>query len=139
MTGLSPRQKEQFLLPIQIEIKGIQPEDDYELQSAISQISIMMLDNQEVEVKVILNLCAFVFTHGNQEIITQIQTLPLDMEKIQAMPGLVGFIVQKEDSLWNIAKTYNTTIESIMELNHLENENVKPGDRLLLLKQVDGI
>lgn len=122
-----------------IEIKGIQPEDDYELQSTISQISVIMLDGQEIEAKIILNLCAFVFTHNKQEIITQIQEQPLDMERIQAMPGLVGFIVEKDGTLWNIAKEYNTTVESIMELNHLDTDHVKQGDRLLLLKQIDGI
>ncbi len=122
-----------------IEIKGIQPEDDYELQSTISQISVIMLDGQEIEAKIILNLCAFVFTHTRQDIITQIQEQPIDMERIQAMPGLVGFIAEKNGTLWNIAKEYNTTVESIMELNHLDSDHVKQGDRLLLLKQIDGI
>ena len=120
-----------------IEIRGIKPKDDYELQSTINQISVMMLDSQEIEAKIILNLCAFVFTHGNQQIITQIQEKPLDMERLQAMPGLVGFIVDKEGTLWDIAKKYNTTVENIMQLNQLDSDRVKPGDRLLLLKQIE--
>lgn len=122
-----------------IEIRGISPEDDYELQSTINQISVIMLDSQEIEAKIILNLCAFVFTHNTQQIITQIQEQPLDMEHLQSMPGLVGFIAEKEGSLWNIAKEYNTTVENIMQLNQLDHDYVKPGDRLLLLKQIDGI
>lgn len=122
-----------------IEIRGIKPEDDYELQSTLNQISVIMLDSQEIEAKIILNLCAFVFTHNTQQIITQIQEQPLDMEHLQTMPGLVGFIAEKEGTLWNIAKEYNTTVESIMQLNQLDNDKVRPGDRLLLLKQIDGI
>ncbi len=122
-----------------VEIRGIKPEDDYELQSSISQISVIMLDSQEIEAKIILNLCVFVFTHNTQKIITQIQEQPLNMERLQAMPGLVGFIAEKEGTLWNIAKEYNTTVESIMQLNQLESDKVSPGDRLLLLKQIDGI
>ena len=120
-----------------IEIRGISTDDDYELQSTISQINIMMLDSQEIEAKIILNLCAFVFTHDKQQIITQIHEKPLNMEKLQAMPGLVGFIVEKEGTLWDIAKEYNTTVENIMQLNHLEHDKVKPGDRLLLLKHIE--
>lgn len=120
-----------------IEIRGIKPEDDYELQSSISQISVMMLDSQEIEAKIILNLCAFVFTHGTQRIITQITERPLDMERLQAMPGLVGFIAEKDGTLWDIAKEYNTTVENIMQLNQLETDMVKQGDRLLLLKQIE--
>ena len=122
-----------------IEIRGIKPEDDYELQPTINQISVMMLDEQEIEAKVILNLCSFVFTHSNQEIITQIQEKPLDIERLQAMPGLVGFIADKDGSLWDIAKEYNTTVENIMQLNQLDTDRVKPGDKLLLFKQIDGI
>lgn len=120
-----------------IEIRGIKPEDDYELQSTINQINVIMLDSQELEAKILLNLCAFVFTHGTRQIITQISEKPLDMEKLQAMPGLVGFIVEKEGTLWDIAKEYNTTVENIMHLNQLEHDYVKPGERLILLKQID--
>lgn len=122
-----------------IEIPGISPEDDYELQSNISQISVMMLDGQELEAKVVLTLCVLVFTHQNEQIITQIREQPLDIEHIQAMPGLVGYIAEEDGSLWNIAKEYNTTVESIMLLNELETDHVSSGDHLLLLKQLDGI
>lgn len=122
-----------------IEIPDISPNDDYELQSNISQISVIMLDSQEMEAKVILNLCALVFTHQKEQIITQIAEAPLDMEHIQAMPGLVGLIVEKESSLWDIAKEYNTTVESIMQLNDLSSDHVAIGDHLLLVKQLDGI
>lgn len=122
-----------------IEIKGITPKDDYELQPLINQISVVMLDEQEIEAKVVLSLCAFVFTHESERIITGISEAPLDMDRLQAMPGLVGFIVEENGSLWNIAKECNTTVESIMNLNGLEKDWVNQGDRLLLLKQIDGI
>ncbi|RAZ16715.1 peptidoglycan-binding protein LysM, partial [Klebsiella oxytoca] len=54
-------------------------------------------------------------------------------------PGLVGFIADKEGSLWDIAKEYNTTVENIMQLNQLDTDRVRPGDKLLLFKQIDGI
>lgn len=122
-----------------IEIKGISPKDDYELQPLINQISVIMLDEQEVEAKVVLSLCAFVFTHINEKIITDIREAPIDIGRLQAMPGLVGFIAEESGSLWNIAKEYNTTVENIIKLNGLEKDWVNQGDRLLLLKQIDGI
>lgn len=122
-----------------IEIKGISPDDDYELQTQVSQINVMMLDSQEIEAKVILNLCAFVFVHDKEKIITDITEKPLDMERLQEMPGLVGYIAEEPGSLWNIAKAYNTTVEDIMKLNGLERDYVNTGDRLLFVKQIDGI
>lgn len=55
------------------------------------------------------------------------------------MPGIVGFIVSDNVSLWDIAKEYQTSTESIMALNGLTSEEVHPGDRLILAKQVDGL
>lgn len=122
-----------------IEIKDISPDDDYELDADISQINVMMLDGQEIEAKVILNLCAFVFTHSKENIITQIEVTPLDMERLQEMPGVIGFIAESPGTLWNIAKNYNTTVEDIMSLNELDRDYINAGDRILIVKQIDGM
>ena len=122
-----------------IEVKGISPDDSYELQSDINQINIIMIDSDEVEAKINLSLCALVFTGKKQDAITGIAEVPLDMQKFNDMPGLAGFIAGPDDTLWDIAKEYNTTLESIMELNGLTSSQIHKGDRLLLMKIVDGI
>ena len=129
------------VIPFQhfMEIKGISPEDHYLLQTDISQISVIMLDATEIEAKVVLSVSAIVFTSAGCNVITQIEEAPQDLERLQKMPGIVGFIVSDNSSLWDIAKEYQTSPESIMELNGLTSEEVHSGDRLLLAKQVDGL
>ncbi|MFG6394577.1 MAG: DUF3794 domain-containing protein [Lachnospiraceae bacterium] len=122
-----------------VEIKGISDEDSYELQSDINQINLIMIDKEEVEAKITISICALVFTSKNQDAITGITESPLDLQKFNDMPGLAGFIAGDNDTLWDIAKEYNTTPESIMELNGLTNNQIHKGDRLLLMKIVDGI
>ena len=97
-----------------------------------------MLDHEEVDVKCVIQLSVLVFTLSTQNVIQQISEAPKDLNMLQEMPGLVGYIVDKEESLWDIAKKYNTTIDHIMKLNGLENDKVNAGDKLLLLKEVDG-
>lgn len=121
-----------------IEIPDISVDDSYELQASINQISALMLDNQEIDVKVIVNLSTLVFTYDSQNIINGITEMPKDLKKLQEMPGLVGFIVEQNGSLWDIAKEYNTTVDSIMLLNHIETDEVKAGDKLLLVKEISG-
>ena len=52
---------------------------------------------------------------------------------------MVGYMVKQGDTLWNIAKKFHTTVDSIMKLNELESDQIMPGDKLLLLKKVDSI
>ena len=39
------------------------------------------------------------------------------------------------DELWNLAKNYMTTIEGVKEVNELEGDSIKPGDKLLIFKE----
>lgn len=129
------------IIPFQhfLEIKGITPQDHYQLQTDISQISVIMLDSEEMEAKVVINLGAIVFTPASQEVVTGMEEAELDLERLQKMPGIVGFIAGENSSLWDLAKEYCTSPESIMELNEMTSEEIMPGDRLLLAKQVDGL
>lgn len=47
---------------------------------------------------------------------------------------MVIYVAQEEDQLWDIAKKYKTTMESIAQLNQLEDGRLHPGEKLLILK-----
>lgn len=122
-----------------IELKGMKPGSNYEIRPTIDQLSVMMLDGEEIEVKATVNLNTIVFDMIEEPIITDIEVADLDMEKLQNMPGIIGYIVKKGDTLWKIAKKYYTTVDNIMVINHLEDENIKEGDKLIIMKKVDSI
>ncbi|WFR57384.1 DUF3794 domain-containing protein [Anaerocolumna sp. AGMB13025] len=120
-----------------IEAKGIKPSSIYRVKPALEQLSVMMLDSEEIELKAGIGLNTVVFDTLTEPIITDIDAYELDYEKIQSMPSIVGYVVKAQDSLWNIAKNYYTTVDRIKELNDLEDENLKVGDKLILMKKVD--
>ncbi|MGB8455459.1 MAG: SPOCS domain-containing protein [Anaerocolumna sp.] len=120
-----------------IEAKGIKPTSIYHVKPALEQLSVMMLDGEEIEVKAGIGLNAIVFDSITEPIITDIEAYDLDYEKLQNMPSIVGYVVKGQDSLWNIAKKYYTTVDKIRELNGLEDNNLKIGDKLIILKKVD--
>jgi hypothetical protein len=120
-----------------IELKGMKPGSNYEIKPSIDQLSVMMLDSEEIEVKATINLNTIVFDLINEPIITDIQVAELDMDKVQAMPGIIGYVVKKDDSLWNIAKKYYTTMNNIMAINNLGDDKIKEGDKLVIMKKVD--
>ena len=44
---------------------------------------------------------------------------------LNEVPDLVGYIVQRDDTLWNIAKSNFTTMTQIINVNKLENSRIK--------------
>ena len=49
-------------------------------------------------------------------------------------PGMVGYVVKEGDSIWSIAKEYFSSLDSIRTINHLESDEVTPGEKLLIVK-----
>ena len=71
-----------------------------------------------------------------EQVVTGVKVEPLDMQKLQQMPGIVGYIVQPGDSLWKIAKKFHTTVDNIKETNGLTEDEIRPGDKLVLIKEI---
>lgn len=122
-----------------IEVKGLNSNSNFEVRPNIDQLSIMMLDGEEIEVKAVMNLNTIVFEKITEPIITDIEVADLDLDKLQSMPGIIGYIVKKDDTLWNIAKKYHTTVDTIMEINDMEDDSINEGDKLIIIKRVDAV
>lgn len=120
-----------------VEAQGISQDCRYYLQSDIEQLSTMMLDSNDIEVKVVINLNALVMREHKKAVVNAIREEPLDIEEVRAMPGIVCYMVQDNDTLWDIAKRFYTTVDEIIKLNDLPSENIKPMDSLLLVKKVE--
>lgn len=122
-----------------IEVKNIKPDSAFDIRAGVEQLSTLMVSGDELEIKAAIGLDALVFDSLREEIITEIKEEGSLLDKISELPGLVGYIVGENESLWDIAKTFNTTMDSVMELNGMENETVSAGDKLLLMKEIDAI
>ncbi len=96
----------------------------------------MMMGGNGVEIKAVVNLEVLVQQPIEQPVITGIDRQPLDLEKLQKLPGIVGYIVQPDDDIWKIAKKFHTTIDTVVKTNELPENVVKPGQRLILVKEI---
>ena len=120
-----------------IEAEGIGKDCTFRLQTELEQLSTLMLDSNEIEVKAVMNLNALVLRQWKEQLITDIQEKELDLEKLEQMPGVVCYIVQPEDTLWDIAKKFYTTTDSIREMNELGEGEPRPQQALLVVKKAD--
>lgn len=120
-----------------IEAKGIQPEDHFRIHATLDQLNAVFLDGDEIEVKA--EICFDMIALSSEEVkaMLQIEEKELDLKKLQQMPGIIGYIVKPGDNLWKIAKHYYTTIDSIRKLNEEIVDEVKPGNRLIIMKEIE--
>ncbi|MCI8484446.1 MAG: DUF3794 domain-containing protein [Lachnospiraceae bacterium] len=119
-----------------IEVPGINGSCRFHLQAGIDQLTTVMTDSSQVEVKAVLSLNCIVFEQQKVKKITEVSQEPLDMEALQESPGIIGYIAKEGDQLWDIAKENFTTISEIMKTNQLSSEQIKGGDKILIIKTV---
>ena len=121
------------------DVPGLDENCRYSLDIGLEQLSTTMADSEEIEVRAAVNMNLFVVRPHRQLCIADISEHDLDLQKVQRLPGIVGYIVQEGDSLWDIARTYYTTPGRIMEMNHLETEEIRRGDHLIIMKELERI
>lgn len=116
------------------------PKTDAPLQlewnCAIVQLSATMTDQMHAEVKAAIGINLLVFEKCAQPYIMAMKEAETDWEEVQKLPGIVGYIAQNGDTLWKVAKMHHTTIDAIMKSNQKKEENLKPGERVLIIKEV---
>ena len=101
----------------------------------VEQLLVTLAGSEEVEVKAVLAFDTFLRKPVRTDVITNVEMRPADPQKQEKRPGIVGHIVQEGEDMWGLAKKYMTTIEGIKEVNGLESENIKSGDKLLIFKE----
>ena len=119
-----------------IEAAGMNEDTSYQVTPGIEQLSAVMLGGGEVEIKAVVTLDMLALQPVCIPVIQGVRSEPADLERLESMPGIVGYIVQPGDSLWKIAKKFHTTVEAVMEANGLSSDALMPGDRLILVKTV---
>lgn len=118
------------------EAPGINQDSVYQLNTGLEQMTAVMMGSDTVEIKAVIALDILVLQPVCESVITGAAAEPMDMLKLQKMPGIVGYIVQPGDSLWKIAKRFHTTVDNIMSTNGLSDAQIHPGERLLLVKEI---
>ncbi len=119
-----------------VEADGLDETSNVWFQACLEQISGAIAGDKEIEIKAVASLEVIAFERIEEPIIANFESEPIDWKERSREPGIIGYVVQAGEKLWDIAKRFFTTIESIMEINQMENEEVKEGDILLILKEV---
>ena len=105
----------------------------YQLDAGLEQLSAVMMGGDMVEVKAVIALDFLVLQPVREPVITGATVTPMDLQKLQELPGIVGYIVQPDDTLWDIAKNCGTTEQAIRCANDLPAEAECVQNAMLLI------
>jgi hypothetical protein len=120
-----------------IEVKGALPGMEAFVDHSIDHIGFNMLSGKEVELRYLVCFTARVVDNRSVNVITDIEFIDMDKSVLDKMASITVYIVQSDDSIWSIAKKFNTSFDDLLEINELDSpEAVIPGQKLLVLKKV---
>lgn len=130
----------QAQMPFQytIEVPDIAPEDSDTVRAEVEQLQATMLDGEEMDVKAVLSFSTVVFKTMPVALISDVTVAPLDAAKMNNLPGMVVYMVKDGDNLWNIGKKYYVSVDSLKKMNGMESDEVKSGQKLLIVKSNNG-
>ncbi|MBQ8984199.1 MAG: DUF3794 domain-containing protein [Lachnospiraceae bacterium] len=117
-----------------VEVKDLSPDTIYRIRPSLEQISSIMLGSDEVEIKAVVNLKLLAFEKKKCRVITDMSVSDINYEAMNQLAGIVGYIVQDGDTLWNIAKRYYTTIDNLRSVNELTQDELHAGQKLVIVK-----
>lgn len=119
-----------------VEAKDLREEDSFEMEAFLDQIHGSMLDGEELEIKAIVGLDTIAFSLKEGKVITEAEEKPLDYEKMKQIPGIAIYIAEREESLWNVAKNYGASVESLKKMNQIDGDMLKEGQKICIVKKV---
>nr|WP_276576499.1 SPOCS domain-containing protein [Caldicoprobacter algeriensis] len=116
-------------------VEGAQEDMECQSQLVIDHVNCTLIAPDEVEFRAVMTAEVSVFTSVEKEVFLDVEVEEL---KQGEESGIFVYFVQPGDSLWSIAKKYNTTIASILKYNAIDESQVlTPGDKLLIYKKLE--
>lgn len=117
--------------------EGASIEKKLDVKIDVDDIIYSQESQKEFQANIILNLDIDIIDEQKVDIIIDMTETDLDPDIILNMPSLIIYMVQCGDSLWKIAKKYNTTVEELVAINDIENpDKIYPGQKLLIIKKI---
>ena len=120
--------KKDIPFTVSTECKDAAEQGHFRINVCVEHTSFNLTAANEVELRCILSVNAAVVNSYETDILVSCE---VEEPEEDSQKGIVIYFVQPGETLWEIAKRYGVSRASLMELNHMEDENVSTGMRLL--------
>ena len=110
------------------------PKSKWKITPMVEQCSGVILDENLIEVKLVICLDILVEEQRKRINVSNIRIHSFSDEVINNSPGIVVYIPEKRETIWNVGKRYHVSQESIKEMNQLSGCEIEKGQKILLVK-----
>lgn len=126
--------KEEIKFQYKIEENNWENDIQYEMYGLVQQCKTIILDKEELEIKLNLAVEIQPIRDGKEEYLKELKIEELLPAKRNQIPSMAVYRAAKEEELWEIGKKYQVPIENIKKLNQLEQEKLLTGQKILLVR-----
>ncbi|MBE6007657.1 MAG: DUF3794 domain-containing protein [Lachnospiraceae bacterium] len=117
-----------------VEIRGIYDDAETDITVNVRDVDYSLLSGREAEIRLNLDYSIFALMENEEEFVTE--AVIDESDPVKTLPGITIYTVRKGDTLWDIAKRFNTTVDEILAINRIEEPDIiYPGQRVLVLKR----
>ena len=106
------------------------PYAEPEIEILSSGYTLTSTDNMEIRVDLSIN--ASVYETREISLISDYSIDENKPLKRNTKGAMIIYFPDEEDSVWDIARKYNASVEEIMRINELENDNIPNGKTILV-------
>jgi len=117
-----------------LDAAGIASKEQMQVQVVLEQLETGMANGEEVEVKAIVQIKVLAFEEQEIELIHDVKMEELDSAKLKKLPQMVVHVAKEGDSLWQIGKKYYVPVSSIREINEMNQDECKMGQKILVVR-----
>lgn len=126
--------REQIPYEYTLNVQGVTGTDQAEVHSELEQLQVNLLEGEELDVKAVLSFSTTVMKNIPLEAIEGVEEREIDSHVLAGLPSAVIYIAAPGDDLWSIGRKYHMPVKTVRELNALESDELRPGQKVLLVK-----
>ncbi len=100
-------------------------------------VNFTQINNEVIELRVVLGVYVEAVRNVEKKLVEKVDAIEGVSIDYGRIPAVTIYMMQKGDTLWSIAKRYNTTVDALAKLNNIENPSrVANGMQIMILKNI---
>ena len=129
--------KEQYPFRALLDIVELKQKCIARYHARLTILTFLQISNNIIDFRITINITADVYAKKKKMMIDTIEEKEGIVLDYNALPAITIYVVGKNDTLWKIAKKYNTTVDAIAKANNIENpDKINVGDKILIMKNM---